>query len=136
MTKLGQLANEGDPDRDAVHVAVLRGTARVRVDPGQVVFFDEEGHMVWGDEQPAGSGIVDPFLQKIVEIGEKFWILLSPGVAKNLHHSFDIDSIKEETEEEHRDWCRQHCGHDDDDMPPPPDDMPEPVGDECRGCES
>jgi len=71
---------QGEWQRDAVHVAVLPCVAPVRVYPGQ--------HVGPDCGQADCFGIVDPFLQKPVELGEKFWIFMYPATVEGLRHDW------------------------------------------------
>lgn len=94
--------------RDAVHVAVISATARVRLHPGQHVgFIDtpvEDGFIVHqgllGDDENPGEvvGIVDPFIKGSIVPGQRVWVFLYPRTITGLQHhwshpSFDKPSI-------------------------------------------
>lgn len=84
--RLGQLIEDGDRRRDAVHIAVAPATAAVRLAPGQHVGLVREGdpELVAPGEQ--NVGIVDPFLAGPVEPGQRFWLFLYPGTITGLRH--------------------------------------------------
>lgn len=67
--------------RDAVHVAVIPMQATVRLSPAQPV-------NAAGLPSLTGTavGIVDPFLQKPVEPGQRFWLMLMPRTINSLRH--------------------------------------------------
>ncbi len=83
--QLGQLIDDGDRRRDAIHIAVAPVTAAERLAPGQHV-----GLVGLGTEQvgPCAQplGIVDPFLSAPVEPGQRFWLFLYPGSITALRH--------------------------------------------------
>jgi hypothetical protein len=84
--RLGQLIEDGDRRRDAIHIAVAPVTAAERLLPGQHV-----GLVRRGDVElvgPCGDtiGIVDPFLEAEVEPGQRFWLFLYPGTITALRH--------------------------------------------------
>jgi hypothetical protein len=107
--KLGQTIAFGDePNRDAVHVAVIPVTAGETLNPGQHVGILYDDHV---GESAEPIGIIDPFLQKPVRRGQKCWLIMYPGTVVGLRHEWDHPSLpKSVTEQE---W---------------------PVDDGCSGC--
>lgn len=84
--RLGQLIEDGDRRRDAVHVPVAAVTAAVRLTPGQHVGLALEGNVELVGPCDVPIGIVDPFLTKDVQAGERFWLFLYPGSISGLRH--------------------------------------------------
>ena len=84
--RLGQLIEDGDRRRDAIHIAVAPVTAADRLTPGQHVGLVEEGNLelVGPCDRPIGA--VDPFLAAEVEPGQRFWLFLYPGTITSLRH--------------------------------------------------
>jgi hypothetical protein len=84
--RLGQLIEDGDRRRDAIHIAVAPVTAAGRLAPGQHVGLVEEGNLelVGPCDRPIGA--VDPFLAAEVEPGQRFWLFLYPGTITSLRH--------------------------------------------------
>lgn len=75
--------------RDAVHVAVVPLTAAEILIPGQRVGNQGNAH---------GSpvvGIVDPFLDRPVPAGARFWCFLMPGTIRSLRHHWQHDGFGE-----------------------------------------
>lgn len=86
--------------RDAIHIAVAPIEAAEQLNPGQHVGI--ENNMATAMAFPVG--IVDPFLEKPVLIGEKFWLFLEPGSITSLRHmwthpGFDAEKPESETKE-------------------------------------
>jgi hypothetical protein len=89
--QLGQLIQDGDRRRDAIHIAVAPVTAAEKLLPGQHVGFvndpDRPGNTeivgMWAEEK---IGIVDPFLVNAIEEGERFWLFLYPNTITSLRH--------------------------------------------------
>ena len=84
--QLGQLIEDGDRRRDAIHIAVAPVTATERLAPGQHVGLVREGNLELVGPCDCHIGIVDPFLTKEVEPGQRFWLLLYPGTVTGLRH--------------------------------------------------
>lgn len=70
--------------RDAIHLAVIPMEAGWNLSPGCHVKIED------GKAMPAeigkGVGIVDPFLPRVVNPGEKFWLVIYPRVITSLRH--------------------------------------------------
>lgn len=75
----------GSAQRDAVHFAVAPITAAMLLKPGQNVGLDGT------DATPIG--IVDPFLKRPVERGERCWMFLYPGTITGLRHEWTHPSF-------------------------------------------
>jgi hypothetical protein len=84
--RLGQLIEDGDRRRDAIHIAVAPATAAGRLTPGQHVGLIEEGNLELVGPCSRNIGIVDPFLTGEVEPGQRFWLFLYPGTITSLRH--------------------------------------------------
>lgn len=84
--RLGQLIEDGDRRRDAIHIAVAPVTAAERLAPGQHVGFVREGDIERVGPCDRAIGIVDPFLAGAVEPGQRFWLFLYPGTITALRH--------------------------------------------------
>ncbi len=83
---LGGLVTDGDRRRDAVHIAVVPLTAAVRLEPGQHVGLCRSDDIEQAAPCEQNIGIVDPYLTKPVEPGERFWLCLYPGTITSLRH--------------------------------------------------
>jgi hypothetical protein len=84
--RLGQLVEDGDRRRDAIHIAVAPVTATERLAPGQHVGLIEEGNLELVGPCGRPIGVVDPFLAGPVEPGQRFWLFLYPGTITGLRH--------------------------------------------------
>jgi hypothetical protein len=84
--RLGQLIEDGDRRRDAIHIAVAPVTAAERLAPGQHVGLVEEGNLELAGPCDCNIGVVDPFLTQGVEPGQRFWLFLYPGTISGLRH--------------------------------------------------
>lgn len=90
--KLGQLV-DGEPARDAVHVAVIVAEAGEHLSPGQHVMQYHDIVVMCATRGKYTIGIVDPFLKKDVAPGERFWLFMMPGTVQNLRHEWDADAF-------------------------------------------
>ncbi|QJW94217.1 hypothetical protein [Frigoriglobus tundricola] len=84
--QLGQLIEDGDRRRDAIHIAVAPVTAEERLAPGQHVGLVQDGNLELVGPCDRTIGIVDPFLAEAVEPGQRFWLFLYPGTITGLRH--------------------------------------------------
>jgi hypothetical protein len=84
--RLGQLIEDGDRRRDAIHIAVAPVTAAVRLVPGQHVGLVQAGNLELVGPCDSNIGVVDPFLAEVVEPGQRFWLFLYPGTITGLRH--------------------------------------------------
>lgn len=81
LETLGTIINDKQK-RDAIHIAVLPVIAGTKLHPGDdITIIDNEA--VRSDKS---TGIVDPFLKKPVQVGERFWMLLYPRMVTSLRH--------------------------------------------------
>lgn len=83
---------EGDEKRDAIHLAVEPVEAAEELFPGDHVSFDNVGRAV-KVEVGDGVGIVDPFLNDVVEPGQKFWLVVYPRQITSLRHVWEHESF-------------------------------------------
>lgn len=84
--KLGELIQDGDRRRDAVHIALAPVTAAERLTPGQHVGLVQQDNVELAGPCRHNIGIVDPYLSEPVEAGERFWLCLYPGTVTGLRH--------------------------------------------------
>ena len=84
--QLGQLIQDGDRRRDAIHIAVAPVKAANRLAPGQHVGLVQEGNLELVGPCDRNIGVVDPFLVEEVERGQRFWLFLYPGTITGLRH--------------------------------------------------
>ena len=73
-------------ERAATHLAVEPVTAGQQLNPGQHVG-------LWGDGRAGHAktplGIVDPFLTRPVQEGERFWLVVYPRQIRSLRHVWE-----------------------------------------------
>lgn len=82
-TILGQLLDD-KAQRDAIHIAVAPVTAAERLYPGDHVGFICDGIVAKIDDKLIG--IVDPFLTKPVNEGQRFYVCLYPKTVTGMRH--------------------------------------------------
>jgi hypothetical protein len=76
---------DGPKERDAIHIAVASVVAAERLYPGQHIgLADSDRETVVGSGPHIG--IVDPFLPRYVDAGERFWMFLYPNTITSLKH--------------------------------------------------
>ncbi len=80
--KLGQLVGEGE-ERDAIHVAIAPVVAAEPLDPGDHVGLGADGK---ANQRSPHIGIVDPFLTKHLQPGDRFYLLLYPNTVTGMRH--------------------------------------------------
>ncbi len=83
--RLGELIDDGERRRDAIHIAVAPVTATTTLRPGEQVGLipGSREHVAPGDHN---IGIVDPFLTAQVEAGQRFWLFLFPDTITGMRH--------------------------------------------------
>lgn len=78
--------------RDAIHVAILPVYAGCRLIPGAHIEINNLG--IAGYFGGKHCAIVDPFLEKPVEIGDQFWAFMYPGSINSLRHDWTHKDVK------------------------------------------
>lgn len=114
---LGKIV-EGNPSRDAVHIAVVPAKAQDRLSPGEHVGFLSDGCMGRAPQGSPTIGIVDPFLTGAVLQGDQFWLFLYPNTITSLNHhwthpSFGADGLVRDPKAEAEKWLRDFCASSD-----------------------
>lgn len=87
MTQI-ELGKTPEPtaERDAIHLACYPAVAGERLNPGQRVGISRVTGNALGSLPYIG--VVDPFLGKVVEKGERFWLCIRPGEVTGLRHHY------------------------------------------------
>jgi hypothetical protein len=75
-----------DEKRDAIHLAVEPVIAKVRLQPGMHVGIYNG---VASPEAQPFLGIVDPFIERAVQPGERFWLIVYPRQITSLRHVWE-----------------------------------------------
>ncbi len=91
---LGQLIEDGDRRRDAIHIAVIPVKATVTLKPGQHVGLIDDGNQELVAPCESNIGIVDPFLSKDVEPQQRFWLFLYPNTVTGMRHVWTHPSFR------------------------------------------
>lgn len=119
---IGQII-EVPRERDAIHVAVAPVVANGALLPGEAIGLLEDGT---ASANPPFIGVVDPFLTRRVQAGERFWMFLKPGTITSLRHEWQhpaFDSMtsnpaasakseKSASEQWMRAWAMRHMSSD------------------------
>jgi hypothetical protein len=83
-----------DEKRDAIHLAVMPVEAGERLGPGtHITVKDGLAHATVTGR---GVGIVDPFLEREVRSGERFWLVLYPRTIESLRHVWSHPALPDE----------------------------------------
>lgn len=93
--KLGQLAPDENL-RDAIHIALIAVTAGEDLNPGTHVGVLAD--KTYG-APPKGSqplGVVDPFLSRMVERGDRFWLCLYQNTVTGMRHVWQHPAFSDE----------------------------------------
>lgn len=90
--------HQGSYERDAIHVAVIPVVANETLKPGQHIGFCEGGYQVTATPPAPYKliGIVDPFLPKEIEEGQRFWMVLYPNTITGLKHVWSHPAISQD----------------------------------------
>lgn len=121
LETLGSIISANEK-RDAIHLAVEPVIAKTKLQPGMHVgLFNGYAST---DAMPY-LGIVDPFLERAVQPGERFWLVVYPRQITSLRHVWthpafpesEIEaaagpSQKEASEKWMREWATKHMGAD------------------------
>lgn len=96
--ELGKVIGAGDFDqRDAIHVAVVPVMAGHYLEPGTHVGLVKGLANVAADENHKGLiGIIDPFLKRGVNKGERCWMLLYPNTVTSMRHVWSHPGVVDE----------------------------------------
>jgi hypothetical protein len=101
--------------RDAIHLAVEPIEAGMQLLPGQHVGI-RNGKAFVANE--SALGIVDPFIERPVEAGERFWLVVYPRQIHSLRHVWTHPSFPDEpatvyppasAKEESEQWIKQYA---------------------------
>ncbi len=92
--RLGELIEDGDRRRDAIHIAVAPVTAAEKLKPGDHVGLVEEDSRELVGRCEDCVGIVDPFLKADVEPGQRFWLFLYPNTVTAMRHAWSHPSFQ------------------------------------------
>jgi len=84
---IGKLIDESER-RDAIHIAMAPVVASQMLLPGEDIGFIASNQVDVGRKCAKHIGIVDPFLEKPVITGERFWMLLYPNTISSLRHEW------------------------------------------------
>jgi hypothetical protein len=97
---IGRLLPAG-AQRDAIHIALAPMVAARQLLPGQ--------HIDHGDtelELMGPLGIVDPFLTKPVEPGQRFWLFLYPNTVVGMRHQWEHPAFDPPSTSMSEHWIR------------------------------
>ena len=79
--------------RDAIHLAVEPVTAGEVLAPGTGIRIDKG--VAWRASTGVMQGIVDPFLPRSAQPGERFWFVMLPRQVRSLRHVWNHPDFPE-----------------------------------------
>lgn len=99
LETLGTIITEKEK-RDAIHLAVYPAIAGGCFSPSDRVHLGPDGkaYAAGGRSGNEATGIVDPFLERNVFPGDRFWLVLLPRTVKSLRHVWEHPAFPETTE--------------------------------------
>lgn len=83
----------GDAAKDAIHIATIPLVALETLSPGQHISINQNLEASSANKHIA---IVDPFLNKPVLAGQKFWGFMYPGSIESLRHDWTHPDIRDD----------------------------------------
>lgn len=99
LETLGTIIDEHQK-RDAIHLAVEPVIAGEELRPGAHIYV--KGGYAYAaydtDDTPPALGIVDPFLDRPVRNGERFWFVMFPRLVHSLRHVWSHPDFPDESE--------------------------------------
>lgn len=118
-TIVGELISAG-AERDAIHIAVAPVVAATDLMAGEHIgFINSDNTSEVRSCEPAMSvGIVDPFLNKPVRPGDRFWMFLHPNTITSLRHNWTHPAFSGAPQEEEtlqrnfsKEWMRNFANN-------------------------
>lgn len=106
QTELGKLI-EGEPERDAIHIAVAPIFAGRLLKAGDHVGLDNAGQANLTSDP---IGIVDPFLERPVQRGQRFWLFLYPNTITSLKHVWTHPAFEVAAKSASEQWLKDFLG--------------------------
>jgi hypothetical protein len=93
LATLGMIHDKQEK-RDAIHLAVIQVRAAEDFHPGDSISaINDEAF-----SDPNGLGIVDPFINSTVLVGESFWMIIKPRLITSLRHVWEHPAFDNEAE--------------------------------------
>ncbi len=90
--QIGQLGGTDLGRRDAFHVPCILATSPQYLESGQLVRF-HNSKVVLECVRSISHGIVDPFVAIGIMPGTPFWVMIHPGLTKDLTHHFVVEGL-------------------------------------------
>ena|SRR3990167_8875284 len=93
--KIGETvkSNEGNPGyKDAFHIPAVLVFSDGKLKAGDRVKFLSPQKVIKTNFSKTKDydAIVDPYIEKSINVGEFFWVFIKPSLVKNLTHTFEI----------------------------------------------
>jgi hypothetical protein len=103
--QVGKLIEEGEPQKDAIHVAVAPVEAAEDLQPGQHIGFVANSRVLVGRVNEL-IGVVDPYLIWPVPKGAKFYMFVYPNTVTGMRHEWEHPAFMGNRTESER-WLRE-----------------------------
>lgn len=98
LATLGMLHTQQE-HRDAIHLGVEAVVAGDDLRPGQHIGFMDDGRVSFRAAKKIG--IVDPFLQRPLNEGDRFWLIVYPRQITSLRHVWEHPDFPNSQETSH-----------------------------------
>lgn len=95
LKALGKLITDQSLGKDAVHIAVIPMLAGDNIEPGSGVTLSS-GVAFPTDNKGACVGVADPYLDRCILSGQRFWLFLNPGSITSLRHEWTHPAIDQD----------------------------------------
>ncbi len=103
VPQVGKLISDDEQRRDCIHVAICPVIAGEEIYPGDHVgFLNGSRDVVIGENHidVVLIGIVDPYLKRPVNRGDRFWLFLYPGTVTSIRHLWTHPAFNKSTQKE------------------------------------
>lgn len=76
--------------KDAIHTAIVSVRAACPIKPGSSCSLNEYNEAV---PDSKGLGVADPFLKKMIQTGQNFWLILNQDAVPNVRHVWEHPEV-------------------------------------------
>lgn len=91
---IGKLIENENVKRDAIHISIYPFIADSIIEPGDHLKYIGNNKVIAFNDIPTECiAIADPFLDRIITPGKKFWGFMKPGEITDLRHSWSHEEL-------------------------------------------